>query len=84
MILEDAACATGAAYKGKPAGVLADMGAFSFHPHKSITSDEVGILTTNNTELAHRAEIMRNHGAEIPEEVRYLSDKPYLLPDLNC
>ncbi|ATN85406.1 DegT/DnrJ/EryC1/StrS family aminotransferase [Coxiella burnetii] len=83
MILEDAACAAGAAYKGKPAGILGDMGAFSFHPRKSITTGEGGMLTTNNTELAHRAEIMRNHGAKIPEEVRHLSDKPYLLPDFK-
>jgi dTDP-4-amino-4,6-dideoxygalactose transaminase len=83
LILEDAACAAGAIYKGKPAGSLGDMAAFSFHPRKSITTGEGGMVTTNNDKFADLAEIMRNHGAEIPEEVRHLGNKPYLLPDFK-
>lgn len=83
LILEDAACAAGASYKGRPAGTLGDMAAFSFHPRKSITTGEGGMLTTNNDAFAHHAEIMRNHGAEIPEEIRHLGNKPYLLPDFK-
>lgn len=82
-ILEDAACAAGASYKSRPAGSLGDMGVFSFHPRKSITTGEGGMVTTNNENYARIAEIMRNHGAEIPEEVRHLSAKPYLLPDFK-
>lgn len=82
-ILEDAACAAGASYKGKFAGSLGDMAAFSFHPRKSITTGEGGMVTTNNKELNRSAEIMRNHGAEISEEVRHNSAKPYLLPDFK-
>jgi perosamine synthetase len=82
-ILEDAACAAGASYKGNFAGSLGDMAAFSFHPRKSITTGEGGMVTTNNSELNRLAEIMRNHGAEISEEVRHNSAKPYLLPDFK-
>ena len=82
-ILEDAACAAGASYKGRPAGSIGDMAVFSFHPRKSITTGEGGMVTTNNSEFAGLAEIMRNHGAEISEEVRHNSAKPYLLPDFK-
>lgn len=82
-ILEDAACATGASYKGRMAGSLGDMAAFSFHPRKSITTGEGGMVTTNDQELANFADIMRNHGAEISEEARHNSTKPYLLPDFK-
>jgi perosamine synthetase len=79
-IVEDAACAAGAAYHGRPAGSLGDAACFSFHPRKSITTGEGGMLTTNDPELAERARSLRNHGASIPEEVRHSSPKPYLLP----
>lgn len=82
-ILEDAACAAGASYKGRMAGTLGDMGVFSFHPRKSITTGEGGMVTTNNQDLNRLAEIMRNHGAEISEETRHNSAKPYLLPDFK-
>jgi perosamine synthetase len=82
-IIEDAACAAGASYKNRMAGSLGDMGVFSFHPRKSITTGEGGMVTTNNSEYARNAEIMRNHGAEIPEEIRHYSAKPYLLPDFK-
>lgn len=82
-ILEDAACAAGASYKGRMAGSLGDMAVFSFHPRKSITTGEGGMVTTNNHDLNRLAEIMRNHGAEISEETRHNSAKPYLLPDFK-
>jgi dTDP-4-amino-4,6-dideoxygalactose transaminase len=82
-ILEDAACAAGASYKNRPAGSLGDMAAFSFHPRKSITTGEGGMVTTNDKELNRLSDIMRNHGAEISEEARHNSSKPYLLPDFK-
>ncbi|MBL0942283.1 MAG: DegT/DnrJ/EryC1/StrS family aminotransferase [Alphaproteobacteria bacterium] len=82
-IIEDAACAAGASYKNNPAGSFGDIAAFSFHPRKSITTGEGGMVTTNNPDLARLSEIMRNHGAEIPEEIRHNSAKPYLLPDFK-
>lgn len=82
-IVEDAACAAGGAYNGVPTGGLADVGVFSFHPRKSITTGEGGMLTTNDAELAARAEVLRNHGASVPEEVRHSVAKPYLMPDFD-
>lgn len=82
-ILEDAACAAGASYNGRMAGSLGDMAAFSFHPRKSITTGEGGMVTTNDKELNRLADIMRNHGAEISEEARHNSSKPYMLPDFK-
>lgn len=82
-IIEDAACAAGASYKGNMAGSLADAAAFSFHPRKSITTGEGGMVTTNDDALAEMMIKLRNHGAEISEEQRHNGPKPYLLPDFN-
>lgn len=82
-ILEDAACAAGAEYHGKPAGGLGDAGCFSFHPRKSITSGEGGMLTTNDANLARRAEVLRNHGASVSEEKRHVSPRPFDMPDFE-
>ncbi len=82
-IIEDAACATGASYKGKSAGALGDAAVFSFHPRKSITTGEGGMITTNDSVLAERMNQMRNHGATLSEEQRHYGSKPYLLPDFN-
>lgn len=80
-IIEDAACAAGAAYKGRPAGTLGLAAAFSFHPRKSITTGEGGMVTTNDSALAERVNMLRNHGAGTSEEIRHAGPKPYLLAD---
>jgi perosamine synthetase len=82
-IIEDAACAVGASYNEKWAGSLGDAASFSFHPRKSITTGEGGMVTTNNTKLAQQMNQMRNHGASISEEQRHKGQKPYALPDFN-
>jgi len=82
-IIEDAACASGASYKDQWAGSLGDAAAFSFHPRKSITTGEGGMVTTNNDKLAERMHQMRNHGASISEEQRHYGPKPHILPDFN-
>lgn len=82
-IVEDAACAAGSALNGKPAGSLGDVGCFSLHPRKSITTGEGGVLTTNNDEMATLMDKLRNHGASISEEQRHKGPKPYILPDFN-
>jgi dTDP-4-amino-4,6-dideoxygalactose transaminase len=82
-IIEDAACASGASYKGIPAGGLGEAAAFSFHPRKSITTGEGGMVTTNDDALAETANMLRNHGASISEEQRHHGQRPYLLPDFN-
>ena len=82
-IVEDAACAAGAALRGRPAGSLGDLGVFSFHPRKSITTGEGGMVTTNNDKLAERVRMLRNHGASVSEEERHQGPRPYLLPDFD-
>lgn len=61
-IIEDAACAAGASYRGQSAGTLASIAAFSFHPRKSITTGEGGMLTTFDASLAEQIRVFRNHG----------------------
>jgi len=82
-IIEDAACAAGATYNGRHAGTLGLAAAFSFHPRKSITTGEGGMVTTNDPRIAARANSLRNHGADLSEEQRHVSPKPYVLADFN-
>lgn len=82
-LVEDGACAAGAAYNGVPAGGLGTIGCFSFHPRKSITTGEGGMITTNDDHLADVIGMLRNHGASISEEQRHLGARPYILPDFN-
>ena len=82
-IIEDCACAAGASWRGTPAGGLGTCGVFSFHPRKSITTGEGGMLTTNDDRLAEVANSLRNHGASVSEEQRHRGPTPYLLPEFN-
>lgn len=62
IVLEDAAHALGAEYKGRKIGALSDMTEFSFHPVKHITTGEGGIVTTNDPKLYERLKLFRTHG----------------------
>lgn len=68
-IIEDAAEAFGAEYKGRPAGSLGIVSVFSFHANKVTTTGEGGCVTTNDTDIADRVRLLNNHGME--------SDRPY-------
>ena len=63
IVIEDAAQAHGAEYKGKKVGNLGDMACFSFYPTKNMTTSEGGMITTNNEEFAENAKIFRAHGS---------------------
>ena len=63
-IVEDAAEAPFAAYRGKPTGSLGDIGTFSFYGNKVITSGEGGAVTTNDAELAARMRLLRSQGRD--------------------
>ena len=82
-IVEDAACAAGARLGEHFAGGLGDVAAFSFHPRKSVTTGEGGMVTTNDDAIAERVRRLRNHGAAVSEEQRHTGPKPYLLPDFD-
>lgn len=62
-VIEDAACALGARYQDRSAGTFGDFGCFSFHPRKSITTGEGGMITTGRDELNRLARTIRDHGA---------------------
>jgi perosamine synthetase len=61
-VIEDAAQAHGAEWRGKKAGSLGHIAAFSFYPTKNMTTGEGGMVTTNDEELAERIGMLRNHG----------------------
>src|SRR5580704_4240989 len=64
-VVEDAAQAIGATYKGRPVGGIGAFGCFSFFPSKNLGAfGDAGLLTTNDTDLAKRARLMRAHGME--------------------
>jgi dTDP-4-amino-4,6-dideoxygalactose transaminase len=63
FVIEDAAQAIGAEYKGRRAGSIGDLGCFSFYPTKNLGGfGDGGMVTTNNAKLAERVERLRNHG----------------------
>jgi dTDP-4-amino-4,6-dideoxygalactose transaminase len=82
-LIEDAACAVGAALNGVPAGGLGLAAAFSFHPRKTITTGEGGMVTTKDSVLAEKIKCLRNHGASLSEEERHNGSRPYLLPEFD-
>lgn len=63
-VIEDAACALGAEHRSKKAGTIGNMGCFSFHPRKAVTTGEGGMVATDDDELAQRIRILRNHGID--------------------
>jgi len=60
-VIEDACQAHGATVEGRKVGTFG-VGCFSFYPTKNITTAEGGIITTDDAELADRAQLLRNHG----------------------
>ena len=64
VVIEDACHALGAEYKGKKIGSISDMTVFSFHPVKSITTGEGGMILTNNESYYEKMLKFRNHNIE--------------------
>ena len=76
-LIADAACSLGAARDERRAGAHGHMGCFSFHPRKTITCGEGGMLTTNDAEIAERARRLRSHGAERTETAIVFNEAGY-------
>ncbi len=73
-VVEDAACAFGAKYKGRMCGSIGDLGCFSFHPRKVISTGEGGLITTNDAKLARSLRKFREHGMELSGSERIFSE----------
>jgi dTDP-4-amino-4,6-dideoxygalactose transaminase len=62
-VIEDAAQAHGALYRGRPAGSMSDLACFSFYPGKNLGAyGDAGALVTGDDDLAHRVRMLRDHG----------------------
>lgn len=94
VIIEDAAHAIGAVYKGKKIGGLSDMTVFSFHPVKQMTTCEGGMILTNSKELYEKLKLFRAYGIvktedKMEEEGPWFSEQislgyNYRLSDVQC
>lgn len=62
FVIQDSACSLGSTFDGVQVGNYADTTCFSFHPRKSITTGEGGMLLTDNDEIAEKVSILRTHG----------------------
>lgn len=72
-VIEDAACAAGSTYRGRPAGAGAEIAAWSFHPRKILTTGEGGMLTLRNAGWADRARKLREHAMSVSANDRHAS-----------
>jgi dTDP-4-amino-4,6-dideoxygalactose transaminase len=77
-IIEDAACAMGAVFGGRAAGTWGDVGCYSFHPRKLVTTGEGGVVITESPDIAARIRSLRNHG-QAPNAPR----ADFVLPGFN-
>jgi perosamine synthetase len=73
ILIEDAACAVGSAYKGRKIGSHSDLVCFSFHPRKVITTGDGGMITTGNDQYYHRLKLLRQHGMNVNDRIRHES-----------
>lgn len=83
VIIEDAAQAVGATYKGKKTGSLGDIGCFSLYATKNMMCGEGGLITTNNQDFASAIKRFRQHGMTGPYEYAGLGCN-YRLTDLQA
>ena len=74
-ILEDAACAIGASYKGRPIGSLGPLACFSLHPRKVITTGEGGIIAVHDPAVAERLRQLRQHAMELSDLARHATKR---------
>lgn len=73
QVIEDAAPAAGAVYHGRPVGAISPLTCFSFHPRKSLSTGEGGMITTDSSQYAAKARVLRSHGASVSDLARHQS-----------
>lgn len=94
IVIEDAAHALGAEYRGRRVGGISHMSVFSFHPVKHLTTGEGGMVTTDDAKFAARLTTFRNHGIDSDARTRQAEGQwqyemtmlgyNYRLTDLGC
>ena len=74
-LIEDAACAVGSTYRGRPIGgnLHSPLVCFSFHPRKIVSTGDGGMITTGSEELARRLRLLRQHGMSVDDRKRHQS-----------
>ena len=77
-VIEDAACALGSTYAGRPVGAGAALATYSFHPRKLVTTGEGGMLLCDSPEGSDRARRLREHGMSVSAAERHRSGVPVL------
>ena len=70
-VIEDAACVAGGTYRGRPVGSSGYPACWSFHPRKTISTGEGGMLTTDADAIAERARQLRSFAANISDRARH-------------
>jgi dTDP-4-amino-4,6-dideoxygalactose transaminase len=85
LLIEDAAGALGARYRGRACGGLGQAACLSFHPRKIVTTGEGGAVTTRSAEQAQRLRELRDHGIDRREDFEIASPGlNYRLSDILC
>jgi dTDP-4-amino-4,6-dideoxygalactose transaminase len=82
LVIEDAACAIGSLLGDRHAGTFGDIGCYSFHPRKLITTGEGGMLVTVQKDIDIKLRSLRDHGASISDFARHKGHGS-LLPEFN-
>jgi perosamine synthetase len=84
-LIEDAAGALGASWRGMPCGGLGALGCLSFHPRKVVTTGEGGAVTTSDDDLAVIVRTLRHHGI-VPHDDFDIAEPStnYRLSDIQC
>ncbi|MFW6040708.1 MAG: DegT/DnrJ/EryC1/StrS family aminotransferase [Thermoplasmatota archaeon] len=83
IVIEDAAQAHGTEYKGEKVGSIGDIGCFSFYATKHMTTGEGGIITTDDKEIAEKAQAIKGHGMTGRHEHSYLGYN-YEMSEINA
>jgi perosamine synthetase len=71
LVLQDAACAIGSEYRGKPVGSLSQVSVFSLHARKVLTTAEGGMIVTNDEPLRNRMRLLRQQGMSLSDFARH-------------
>jgi len=79
LVIEDSACALGAKIGDNHQGTFGNPSCLSFHPRKSITTGEGGMILTDDDDLAEKLKVLRSHGASVNEIHRHNANN-FLLP----